>query len=148
MSEKKRLLILSTALNSVEQQHQSLVIITKPGLTVEDYLVPEAYASIAGEIRVWDRIELIAEDGSFVAELFVRAKSRQWVQVELLHLHKFDSTVADGQDESDGIVIKWRGNIMQWCVVREEDDSNLMDTIESESSAMKLKEEYVKSMGL
>src|SRR5947209_8355484 len=55
------------------------------GITLQDLLRPECWASVTNILRPWSHIEVRAEDGSYYAELLVTGVDRSWAKVEVLN---------------------------------------------------------------
>ncbi len=151
-TELKRSLveIKPSQITPTEQQILNFTIIAKPGQTIEDIMEPKAWASISPRVEVWSRVNVIAEDGSYLAELHVTSVSRQWVATTLLSYH--DLTEKDKDKPALEVLelheVKWRGPILKWCLVRKEDDSNISEKMETKEQAGNAKIEYEKALRL
>lgn len=58
------------------------------GIEPEDLAKPEFWAHIGSQLRPWDRIDAIAEDGSYFAELLVLSATSTDAQVIILSKRK------------------------------------------------------------
>src|SRR5258706_10614046 len=65
---------------------ERIIYVANPGegVTMEDLLSPEGWASVANLLRPWSHIEVRAEDGSYYAELLLTGADRAWAKVEVL----------------------------------------------------------------
>lgn len=141
--------IAPSQFKQTEFVRQSLTIIAKPGQSIKDIMEPNAWATISPKVRGWDKVEVIAEDGSYVAELFVVQVSKLWVRTALVNftdLSKEDRAEDDGAE--DDYLVRYRGTIKKWCVVRKEDDSNVAEGLESREDAVKSLLNYEKALSL
>lgn len=102
------------------------------GVTVEDMLVPSFWAHVAKQLRAGDRIEVVAKDGAWFAELFVRSASDNGAKVAVLRAVKLTEEVL--AVESEDYEIKYRGNA-KWSVVRKSDKAVLADGQETKEQA-------------
>jgi hypothetical protein len=148
-AQKKRKVvdIKPSQFSLTEFQRQSLTIIAKPDQTIEDIMVPGAWATISPKVRPWDAVFVIAEDGSYVAELFVVQVSKLWVRTALIKftdLSKEDRSEDDGADDIH--FVKWRGPSSKHCVVRKSDNSVISDKHESKEDAHKSMLDYEKAL--
>lgn len=139
--------IAPSQLKQTDFVRQSLTIVAKEGQSIEDIMEPNSWATISPKVRGWDKVEVIAEDGSYVAELFVVQVSKLWVRTALINftdLSKEDRAEDDGSN--DDYYAKYRGTIKKWCVVRREDDSNVSEGLESREDAVRSMIDYEKAL--
>lgn len=85
----------------------------------EALLVPETWAHVAGTLRIGDRIDCVAVDGSFDAELRVAAKGDQYVKMRVLRYWDANDVPETTSSElsSDGYEVTWGGPNGKWRVV-------------------------------
>ena len=140
-------------LSSTEFSRQSLTVIASPGQTIEEIMEPKAWATLAPSVNTWDKIDVIAEDGAYTAELFVVQSSKLWVRTALVRMTRLDGDEEKAEekkaDEVDApYFAKFRGPVNKWCVVRREDDSNVSTGNLSREDATKMMVEYEKALTL
>lgn len=104
----------------------------------EDLLVPEYWAHCAQTFKPWDRIEAVANDGTWWAELVVLESGRNWTRMHLMRKHNL--TTADvAQSQMDSLLlaydVKHRGPHCKWSVVRRSDKQVLHEFAETKASA-------------
>lgn len=110
--------------------------------TLEDIMLPEFWSNIAGQMRVGDRIECYAEDGTYFVELMVTAvaertptKPANWVKVFLMRnvplIEKTKLAVPEG------FTVKFRGPTAKWCVLREPDGDVVVEKQASQTDAIR-----------
>ena len=81
--------LLERNLLSAEFARQSFRATPAAGTTVEDLLVPEYWTHVAKKFNPHDVIEVVPEDGSFFARLFVVDNANLWARVKLLEHFEF-----------------------------------------------------------
>lgn len=146
MSEtKKHVEIKLSQISETPFVRTAHTVVAKQGQTLEDLLQPNAWAHVATRIKQWDRIEVVSEDNTFMAELFVVAQSRLWLRVVPIFVVDLTET-NDIPEDDEEYTVKWRGPLMKHCVVRTADDSNVLEKIASKEDALKAKVEYEKTL--
>jgi hypothetical protein len=104
-------------------------VVLEPGPTYDDLLKPAFWAHVSGKLKVRDRIEVHAHDGSWYAELIVCSSSRTATTVA--PLRKVDLTaVADAAANTDGVEIKHRG-FAKWSAIRKSDKAVLVEGLDT-----------------
>lgn len=102
------------------------VAVAPHGETLESALNPAWWAGVASQFKMWDRIELRAEDGSWFAELVVVAASRLAVDARVIGHTEFDAqpTVVAPSDPDalpSGYDVNFGGPVHKYRVVRKAD---------------------------
>lgn len=79
---------------------------------------PMFWSNMARKMKIGDKIEVFAEDGSYYAELIVIAYAPQWVKVKetLPKVSLVDDIEAP--EEVSGYEVKWRGPNGRWAVIK------------------------------
>ena len=93
------------------------------GITLEDMQRPEYWAHVAKTLRAGDRIEVLPEDKSWFAELFVRSQNDNTVHVAVLKHVVFDKPAAKSvgkPDNAEPYKVEHKGS-MGWSVIRKSD---------------------------
>ena len=85
------------------------------GVTVEDVQEGKYWNHIAKALHVSDRIEVVAEDGSFFAELYVTSVMLGRATVKLLRTVDLTEEVKQPAQESE-LEVKYRGQISKHTV--------------------------------
>lgn len=103
-----------------EQKRTVYAIDPEHGTTVEDMLKPAYWAHVAAKLRPSDRIEALAEDGSWMAVFHVVAQGPNWAKVVLMPGFPYEFEAKDIPAEIDmtGHRIEWAGRHAQFRVVR------------------------------
>lgn len=90
----------------------------------QDLLRPEYFAHVAAQFKPRDRIEVWADDGSWIADLVVMGASRNSADVRLLNTYQINSAHSPGDTPSElqSYFVKHRGVHSQWSVIRKADN--------------------------
>lgn len=106
---------------------------------------PALYAHIAADLRTHDEIRFVAEDSTWVANVFVTYASGGVVRVKALYQIPLEP-VSPVDTQQTRFIVKQRGNL-KWCVVdTAENERNVRSGIESQSEAMKQLEEHLRAL--
>lgn len=105
------------------------------GVDVDDLLEKTFWSHLASKLRPWDRIEAIAEDGAFYAELLVLSATSADANVVLLNKLKLQ-TIAPGEvDLLRGFAVS-HTPATQWRVVRKSDNREVASGLKSRDEAI------------
>lgn len=117
----------------------------------EDLLKPECWAHVAQLLRPGYRIEVLAEDGSYFAELLVVSAGRLWAKVAVLR--KIDLTEAVGEAPAQGadtvMSIMWSGPHSKFRVIRQNASGGkdvMRDGFETREEASVWMAEHIKAL--
>lgn len=146
MEEKKRSI-------SVDQQRWGLaeyrrhdwVVNAPEGATVEDIKQPGFWALMAAELSPYDRIEVRADDGTWLAEGVVLGCDRTWAKVHVLNTYKL-STGDVALSQSDQYSVEWKGPHKKWTVIRISDQEAVKDQCGTKEEATLWMREHEKVM--
>jgi hypothetical protein len=85
-----------------------------------DLLKPEYWAHFAQKLRLRDRIEVWANDGSWVADVVVLGASKNSADVRVLRVDYIDNVQPSGEATSElkSYDVRYRGIHSQWSVIR------------------------------
>lgn len=132
-------------MTEAEVKRTSFVATAAMGVTVKDMLNPIYWANVARRLKIRDRIEVMAEDGSFVAEFMVIERhnaAAKVVTIFYLELRKKD--VAEVVEED--YTLKYRGINKRWSVIRNADSVVLHEGSDSKELAAAWLSEHKKAM--
>lgn len=104
------------------------------GTTLEDILNPDYWVHVAKTLHISDRIEVIPEDGSFYAELFVVSVTSNLVKVKLLSHHVLNDVGLPAEPEDEYEVV-WRGQTNKHTVWRKKDKHIMKDGFATKQEA-------------
>lgn len=117
------------------------------GTLPEDLLNPGYWAHNARELRVLDRIEAHAEDGSWYVELLVQDCGQNYAKVAMLRKVEMQSVTPEGSSALlAGHVVSWGGKHAQFRVIREVDRKVLKDGFKTKAEAFTWLEGYGRSI--
>ena len=108
---------------AAEYERTTWVITVEEGTIPDDLTNPDYYAHVAAKLRPYDRLEVRANDGTWMAELLVLDVSRLWAKVHMLHLHQL-TTVDVSQSSAAAALpyfVKYIGPHEKWAVIRRAD---------------------------
>ena len=93
------------------------------GVTIEDVLRPEFWANVSTSLKVNDRIEVLAEDGTFYAELIVLDCSPTHAKVAILTHRNFSSVETEKVESTPDYKVTWGGNTAKFRIIRVADNA-------------------------
>ena len=114
------------------------VIIAHSSNTQQDILQPEYYAHVAQDMKIRDRVEIWADDMTWMAQLVVLEVGRGWVKVHPIALNEFAPTsgIKGRTFEEGGYRVVHRGEFAQWSVVRIADGTVVRETEATQGGAV------------
>ena len=128
-------------MESAEYKRTTWVAIATPGSTPIDLMRPEYWAHVAEKMKVWDKIEIRANDGAWYAEVVVVDVSRQWARINPLLV--VDLTTKDvsmsqaaAMNKAAQYTVVHRGEHCKWSVVRNSDMQVVHEFEETQAGAM------------
>lgn len=116
-------------LREAEYRRQVYQVVLEPGTTLDHALQPEFWAHVSRKLKVRDRIEVHAQDGSWMAELLVRRAGPVSASVGLISKVTFDA--AAPLAGAEGVEIKWRGPSVKWSAIRTADKAVLVENLDT-----------------
>lgn len=123
----------------VEFARQTHHVVPEHGTKFEDILTETYWSMVAYKLKPCDIIEVHAEDGSYFAQLYVRATGTNWAKVSPVSFAQFDkSEVKHGSSEYE---VAWKGPHRMFAVIRLADNEIIKDGFKAKEHA----EEYLKS---
>jgi hypothetical protein len=130
----------------IEQRRTTYHADVPAGVAYENLLKPEFWAHVAQKLRPGDFIFAEAEDGTFIAELYVRNAGHNWATVfEIMH-HDFEELTSIGDETIPGFEIKWRGRVQKHVVVRLSDGQIMTQGLSLKQEAVAWLADYAKSL--
>jgi hypothetical protein len=133
--EKKRSVQISPGRMRLSQyERQEWVANAPEGCTVDDIKEQEFWSLMAYQMKPYDRVEVRADDGTWMAELLVIGVGRNWAKVHILNHHKL--TGADeAMKDSTEFRVEWKGPQKKWCIIRNSDNTFIREGIASRDDA-------------
>lgn len=138
---RKAMPIQPVSLQLAQHRRNVWSIIVQENVGISDILKPEFWAHVAERLKSRDRIEVMAIDNSFYAELFVLNTGNQWAAVDLLVEKRFISEEEAGElsvhEKAQDFYIKFCGPVAKWCVLRKSDKASMKTQFEVKPEAEK-----------
>lgn len=137
-------------------------ITLKEGETLDDALKPEYWCHVGDKLnrgnaggRAFDRIEVLAYDTSFYAELIVLDRGKLWAKVAVLQYVPLGEEKAKAKTVreektaagEEGHTIKYHGSNKLWIVMRNSDKTILFEGIGNKEDAQKKLDEHLAKTG-
>lgn len=136
----------ATALRLAEHVRMVHSVVVPDCVTKREVLEPSYWAHVAARLRPGSRIEVAAEDGSWLMELYVVASCKVWAKVHVLHDYDLTSTALSPSPPSDDFYVKWGGANAKFRVHRLRDKTVVKDGFETAEAATLWKTEHMKAM--
>lgn len=131
-------LLRESRVKLAEYARQRHHVVPEEGTKFEDILKEEYWAAVAYMFKPCDIIEVHAEEGSYYAELYVRASGRNWAKVAVLNktaLEPIEAQVTRPEFE-----VLWKGPARRFSAIRVSDGEILKDGFETREQAV----DYIK----
>jgi len=113
--------------------------------TREDLENPVLWAFLAPKLNPRDEIRVTADDGSFVATLYVQFVKGSTVKVKLLDGTELDSVDKTLTEAEGDYFIKMRG-VKKWSIVKRDTGEIIEEMIPDQASAMKALQDLEKAL--
>lgn len=121
----------------------------EPGTTLEDLLKPGFWAHVAAKLRKGDRIEVVIEDGTYFAELYVKHANKIEAHVHLMR----EVQLAKSQTKDEELDLaklfpdhSIRFAAGKWRILRKEDKAILKEELKSKAEAILWLQGYLKEI--
>jgi hypothetical protein len=114
----------------------------EPGVTSKDLLKPDYWMHVSEKLRKGDRIEAIAEDGTWFAEYFVKASSKIEAHVVLIRDVELSKPVKKLDVEPEFMVKHVGGGT--WRALRTKDQAELKTGFKGKEAAQTWLDDYLK----
>lgn len=118
-----------------EQMRAIFFATVPPGTTREQILQEDFWTHVGHRMLPGSRIEVVCDDGSFFAELYVRDCGRLFATVAEMRFLAFDSALVRQSSPSIYAVV-WGGNHHKWRVMRNGEDEPIKSGFETKGAAM------------
>lgn len=137
-------LLRESRMNFIEFARQSHHVVPEDGTAFEDILTDSYWSLVGYKFKPGDIIEVHAEDGSYFAELYVRAAGRNWAKVALLRKIDLEPVaISHGSPEFEAA---WKGPHRKFSVVRLSDNQIIKDSFETREQAVEYIKSHIKAM--
>lgn len=128
----------------IEFARQTHHVVPEDGTKFEDILKEVFWSMVAYKFKPSDIIEVHAEDGSYYAQLYVRACGSNWAKVSPILVARFEDEVK--APDSDEFKIEWKGPHRKFAVIRISDNECIKDGFELRELAANYMKSHQKMM--
>lgn len=132
-NSKKVMPIEPMRMRLAEYERQDWVANAPENTDPEDLKDPAFWSHMASNFKPYDRIEVRADDGSWIAECRVLMCERTWAKVAVLHVHKL-SSVSSAKAPSK-YRVEFKGPHRKWSVIRGSDGEYVKDGLNTKDDA-------------
>lgn len=114
--------------------------------TIEDIKRPDFWSLMAARLKPYDRIEVRADDGTWLAEVIVIGCDRTWAKVNVLNTYKLTG-VEEAAKETGSLEFKFKGPGKKWCIIRKSDGEILREGIQTKDEVFRVYQDLEASIG-
>ena len=115
----------------------------EPGTTIKQMLEPGFWMHVSNKLRKGDRIEAVAEDGTWFAEFYVKSANKIEAYVVLMREVELSKPVQKLKDPD--FVVKHVGG-GKWRVLRTADKAELQSGFKNKEEAQSWLDSYLKDI--
>jgi len=116
------------------------------GTTVKDMLKPDYWTHVSFSLKQGDRIEAIAEDGSWFAEFYVKYANKVETHVALMRDVTLGKPAAKKETAEPEHLIKYVNQNAKWRITRTKDKVMLVEKLESKEVAQEWLNKYLEDI--
>lgn len=121
-------------MKQAEMARTAYFVFVDKGVTKEDLLDPTTWAHVGHSLKMNDKIEVLAEDGSVYAELLVASSGVNFAKVRLIQFVRFDGPVTP-EKEGDDYEATFISNRYKFGVRRLADNQWLVKDLDTQADA-------------
>lgn len=130
-----------TILREVEYRRTTWELTVEKGVEPKAVLQPAFWAHVAGRLKVGDRMEVTAHDGSWLYELIVRSKpAGRATEATVVPLNFYDLNAIDADTKSamSGVEYEYafKGPVLKHCVIRLADRTIVAEKLDTKAQAL------------
>lgn len=136
-------------LKTAEFERTVYVQYVEPGVTVDAVQRPEFWAHVAASLKPTDRIEIIADDFAWFAELMVIKCDRGWAKTALLRFVELTGGEVAAEllaPLSAGYKVEYKGPSKKHVVLRLSDNTIVQEGIALKADAERWIAEHVRAL--
>lgn len=116
-AKKRTLMVPEMRVMLASYARNDWVVNAEDGTSIQDALDPMYWTHVAPKLKPYDRIELRAETGEWIAELLVMGVDLTWARVVLLKHHDLMPDLEKAPEPQRHEVF-WRGPQHKWSIRR------------------------------
>lgn len=98
--------------------HEDYRVILPEGQAFENLLDPYFWSNVAKKFVPFDEIQVIAEDGAWIAEFYVIQCGDNWARIALKNKLDLHATAVEDDTLPAGYSIKFGGPVVGWSILR------------------------------
>lgn len=130
-----------TILREAEYRRTVWDLTVDKGVEPKAVLQPSFWAHVAGRLKIGDRIEVTAADGSWLYELIVRSKpAGRATEATVIPLNFHDLNALDVETRAALVGVEyehaWKGPTLKHCVIRLADKAIVVDKLDTKDQAL------------
>ena len=130
-----------TILREAEYRRTIWELTVEKGVEPKAVLQPAFWAHVAGRLKIGDRIEAMAHDGSWFYELIVRSKpAGRATEATVVPLNFYDLNAIDVETKTAVAGVEyehaWKGPTLKHCVIRLADKAIVADKLDTKDQAL------------
>lgn len=134
-------------MNQMQFAHQVWSVTTREALTVEELEHPDTWALAANKLRLFDRVEVMAANGSQLSLGIVTFAKGTQIKVQIyghypLHEQKHNEI------EYEGFIVKWGGLDRNWIIVEKDSGEVMKENLPTDRAGIKYLEDHYKSLNV
>lgn len=133
--EKRSVVIGPGRMRLAEYDRQDWVANAPEGCVVDDLKDPAFWSLMAAQMKPYDRIEVRADDGTWLAECVVIGCERTWAKVNVLAHHKL-TNATEAMSKTPQHEVKFMGPQRKWTILRTKDKTVLKEGCETKDEAV------------
>lgn len=130
-----------TTLREAEYRRTVWELTVEKGIEPKAVLQPAFWAHVAGRLKIGDRIEASAADGSWLYELIVRSKPLgRATEATVIPLNFYDLNAIDAETKAamSGVEYEYafKGPVLKHCVIRLADRTIVAEKLDTKAQAL------------
>ena len=143
----KRIVMLNgDHIRELEYENHTFLVNLPEGVAISDLTSEACWAVLAGKFKEGDFIRARAYDHTWLADLYVKECSGTYAKVILLQRFNLEPET-DPTKDVDKYLLKFRGPVLKWCVIRMADKEVIKDKLLSQEEASRWLIEFEKTVG-
>lgn len=125
--------------------HQTWAAFVPPDYTIEDLENPKLYSFMSTRFQDLDRIEVTAEDGSFVAKGIVRRSLGREINVQIYEMNELQAPMMGKELEMYGYLIRHGGAVKKFWIQNKDTGSTLKEGMNTQMEAIQYLTDFIKA---
>ena len=139
--------LIASRFQNAEHARTVWRVVAEEGTTLAEVCKPIFWAHVAHTMARFDKIEILADDETWYAELMVRDCGRGFASTVVLSHIEFDANEGDKPVSAEGFEIGWKGVKRRFVVIREADRTLVKEELPTKAAAMAWVQEFVRAGG-